>query len=174
MVSTAIPAAWASCSIRYSTLGSVSHRLRAVTLRVAGRGLCWASRGRALRSATGHVRGLAEQPLGDRGWVVAVRPSRGALRPFGPLDSLPWGAGSGRTVISRERVKDAKRRSGSLTRSRLPPRSNPRGLSQPPQLPHATPASNTGRPTPAPSWASLGRAWRSATEHLWGLAGGGP
>src|SRR5919198_3258792 len=92
MVSTAIPAAWASCSIRYSTLGSVSHRLRAVTLRVAGRGLCWASRGCALRSATGHLWGLAEQPPGDRGWVVGVRPSRDSLRPFGPLDGLPLGA----------------------------------------------------------------------------------
>src|SRR5919198_6570088 len=116
MVSTAIPAAWASCSIRYSTLGSVSHRLRAVTLRVAGRGLCWASRGRALRSATGHVRGLAEQPLGDRGWVVAVRPSRGALRPFGPLDSLPLGArfrrdryqpGAGQGREAAQRILDA-------------------------------------------------------------------
>src|ERR687887_2274442 len=36
-------------------------------------------------------------PLG-RGWVVARRPSRGALRPFGPLDGLPLGATLGPSV----------------------------------------------------------------------------
>ena len=57
-----------------------------------------------------------------------------------PLTASPRGLKSGRRSDSRERVKDAKRRSGSLTRSRLPPRWRPGAVPAP------TVASREGQP----------------------------
>src|SRR5919108_2776924 len=59
---------------------------------------CWASRGRAVHSATKQPRGLAEHPPGDRGRVgVALRlgarfrPTAGAVRPGPTPGSVPRG-----------------------------------------------------------------------------------